>query len=198
MSAAWTRSISTPVQRMGEKDYYTLSTCESLLELLLPHTLPAFPRTAHKHWCVGGHTVLQDHPFNGATWLGGSWVVISRVISRVTILITHIRGLITPLITSHEPPSIHSQHPKPQGPNLLTLIPRRLETLGANTDDAGTLENDCGDHVATCGVCSPCGLGGAGGGVLGFRFWGPYGLERVFQNWCKLLRTIRRSATHAQ
>ena len=32
---------------------------------------------------------------------GGSWVVISRV----TILITHIRGLITPLITTCEPPS---------------------------------------------------------------------------------------------
>ena len=37
--------------------------------------------------------------------LGGSWVVISGVISRVTILIIHIRGLITPLITIHEPPS---------------------------------------------------------------------------------------------
>ena len=37
--------------------------------------------------------------------LGGSWVVISGHISRVTILITHIRGLITPLITTHEPPS---------------------------------------------------------------------------------------------
>ena len=37
--------------------------------------------------------------------LGGSWVVISRGISRVTILITHIRGLRTPLITTHEPPS---------------------------------------------------------------------------------------------
>ena len=37
--------------------------------------------------------------------LGGSWVVISRVISRVTIIITHTRGLITPLITTHEPPS---------------------------------------------------------------------------------------------
>ena len=33
--------------------------------------------------------------------LGGSW----RVISRVTILITHIRRLITPLITTHESPS---------------------------------------------------------------------------------------------
>ena len=37
--------------------------------------------------------------------LGGSWVVIGRVISRVTILIAHIRGLITPLITTPEPPS---------------------------------------------------------------------------------------------
>ena len=37
--------------------------------------------------------------------LGGSWVVVSRVISKVTILITHIRGLITLLITTHEPPS---------------------------------------------------------------------------------------------
>ena len=37
--------------------------------------------------------------------LGGSWVVINRVISRVTIVITHIRGLITPSITTHERPS---------------------------------------------------------------------------------------------
>ena len=37
--------------------------------------------------------------------LGGSWVVINRVISRVTMLVSHVRGLITPLITTHEPPS---------------------------------------------------------------------------------------------
>ena len=37
--------------------------------------------------------------------LGGSWVVISGVISRVTIVITQVRGPITPLITTHEPPS---------------------------------------------------------------------------------------------
>ena len=37
--------------------------------------------------------------------LGGSWVVISGVISRVTIVITHIRGRITPLLTTHAPPS---------------------------------------------------------------------------------------------
>ena len=41
--------------------------------------------------------------------LGGSWVVvISRAISRVTTAVTHIRGLRTPLITTHEPPSIDS------------------------------------------------------------------------------------------
>ena len=39
------------------------------------------------------------------TVLGGSWVVRSRVISRVTLTITHIRGLIAPLITTPEPPS---------------------------------------------------------------------------------------------
>ena len=40
--------------------------------------------------------------------LGGSWVVISEVISRATILIAHIRGLITlqiTILTIHEPPS---------------------------------------------------------------------------------------------
>ena len=37
--------------------------------------------------------------------LGGSWVVISGVISKVTILITLIRGLITLLISTHEPSS---------------------------------------------------------------------------------------------
>ena len=37
--------------------------------------------------------------------LGGSWIVINGLISRVTILISHIRGLITPPITTREPPS---------------------------------------------------------------------------------------------
>ena len=37
--------------------------------------------------------------------LGGSWVVVSRVMSRVTILIIHIGGLTTPLTNTHEPPS---------------------------------------------------------------------------------------------
>ena len=38
--------------------------------------------------------------------LGGPWEVISRVISRITMIRTYIRGLITPLITTHEPPSM--------------------------------------------------------------------------------------------
>ena len=42
--------------------------------------------------------------------LGGSWVLISRVISRVAILITHIRVRITPLITTPEPPSRSKKH----------------------------------------------------------------------------------------
>ena len=37
--------------------------------------------------------------------LGGSWVVISRVISRITMVVTYIRALLTPLVTTHEPPS---------------------------------------------------------------------------------------------
>ena len=41
----------------------------------------------------------------GLRLLGGSWEVRSGVISMVTIVITHIRGLKAPLITTHEPPS---------------------------------------------------------------------------------------------
>ena len=71
------------------------------------------------------------------TLLGGSWLVISRVNSRVTVVVTDTRGLIPPLITTHEPPSspehstpkskprnpeegfwdvLYSGHPKPLNP----------------------------------------------------------------------------------
>ena len=56
--------------------------------------------------------------------LGGSWVVISRVLSRVAILITHIRGLITPstrLLDSKASPGV--------GPWEATLPPE-LKGLG--------------------------------------------------------------------
>ena len=42
--------------------------------------------------------------------LGGSGVVVSRVISRVTILITHIKGPKTLLITTPESPSRGDQN----------------------------------------------------------------------------------------
>ena len=40
--------------------------------------------------------------------LGGSWVVTNGVIIRVATLISHIGGPTTPLITTHEPPSMPS------------------------------------------------------------------------------------------
>ena len=54
---------------------------------------------------IGPQTLqLRDHGLRQKV-LGGSWVVLSRVRSRVTILITSIRGRRTPLITAHEPPT---------------------------------------------------------------------------------------------
>ena len=52
--------------------------------------------------------------------LGGSWVVRSGVISRATIIMTYIRGLIAPLITTHEPPSRGQDFglSRSQGPGL--------------------------------------------------------------------------------
>ena len=47
---------------------------------------------------------MDFFPCENPTWRF-QWVVLSRLISRVTILVTHIRGLKTPLISTHEPPS---------------------------------------------------------------------------------------------
>ena len=60
--------------------------------------------------------------YEGCSLLGGSWVVISGVISRVTRLITHIRGLITLLITTHEPPSRALGVPTSTTTLLLSLL----------------------------------------------------------------------------
>ena len=57
--------------------------------------------------------------------LQGSWVVISGVISRVTIIITHKRGLITPLLAAREPPS--SRYPFLKG-TLATLARLSIKT----------------------------------------------------------------------
>ena len=50
--------------------------------------------------------------YRTARILGGSWVVRSGVISRVTVLITHIKGLITLHISTHEPPSRLNTRPR--------------------------------------------------------------------------------------
>ena len=68
------------------------------------------PSKKTRAWCILYFSFINSQVKNtlGPTpkpLLGGSWVVISGVISRVTMLITHIRGLINPFITTHEPPS---------------------------------------------------------------------------------------------
>ena len=45
-----------------------------------------------------------------------------RVISRITILITHIKGLIPPNITTHEPPSKGSIRVPLKGPSSLGWV----------------------------------------------------------------------------
>ena len=69
--------------------------------------------------------------------LGGSWVVISRVISPLIRAITAVTLLIAPLLTTHEPPSIagaRSREPlTPQENYGLTLavMGRFEDALGA-------------------------------------------------------------------
>ena len=67
--------------------------------------------------------------------LGGSWVVISGVISRVTIVVTHMRRLITPLITTHEPPSRVSGYLSSHSPAHVS--PSALKMRANHAQDAG-------------------------------------------------------------
>ena len=55
--------------------------------------------------CIRLYAVGTCYHVEHVNLLGGSWVVISGHISRITIVITYIGGLIIPLITTHEPPS---------------------------------------------------------------------------------------------
>ena len=67
-----------------------------------PRIQPLNPTT--RTLSPGNTEPQKDRPFSQAQ-LGGSWVVISGVISiGITINITDIRGLIPTLITTHEPP----------------------------------------------------------------------------------------------
>ena len=71
------------------------------------------------------------------TPLGGSWGVISGVISKVTIVITHIRGLITPLIATLEPPNSGSGRliAKDQFGRLLDFTAEALRAVQRRADD---------------------------------------------------------------
>ena len=98
--------------------------------------------------CFGG--VLAQRPQRkravGATevglgslgWvLGGSWVVISGVTSTVTIVITHLRGLMTPRITTHEPPSrvLGFGYLRDRQLKVLVLrigLPMRVQSIGCD------------------------------------------------------------------
>ena len=77
------------------------------------------------------------------TWVftalpGGSWVALSDVISSVTIIvITHIRGLITLLITAHEPPSICENNPSRL--SALVLLKTPTNNAVAKDESARTL-----------------------------------------------------------
>ena len=92
--------------------------------LSVPHTQKA---SASRTTCVAsglGPCKLQALVF----LLGGSWVGTSRV----TIVITYIRGLITPPITTHEPPSrvdalAFNFGSKALDPKLKLKQPRRKE-----------------------------------------------------------------------
>ena len=74
-------------------------------------------------WARAFSEALRDSRGNDGHLLGGSWVVISRVKSRVTILVTHIRGLITPRKTTHEPPSSFGGPPILCGLPLASRVP---------------------------------------------------------------------------
>ena len=69
-------------------------------------TLLSLEKFPHHVPPTQNETCTAALPASTQNLLGGSWVVISRVISRVTIRVTHIRGLITPLIATPEPPSM--------------------------------------------------------------------------------------------
>ena len=80
--------------------------------------------------------------------LGGSWVVLSAGISRVTKVITHIRGLITPLITTHEPPS-RDATTDPSMPRIRSDYLRR----SASSASGKTLFHPCSRKFHVAWIC---------------------------------------------
>ena len=78
-----------------------------------PHLLEKYPPGWNSCVLVSALTLKRL-----CRWaLGGSWVVISRVTSRVTILITQYGGLISPFRTAHEPPSKEAREARSRFPD---------------------------------------------------------------------------------
>ena len=70
------------------------------LELWAPSSKTPENVTCHVECNLQGREVSDE-----VNTLRGSWVVMTGGISRVPILTTQTRGLLTPLIATHEPPS---------------------------------------------------------------------------------------------
>ena len=59
----------------------------------------------HPLWFFNPSLLVFGKPAEFCSLLGGSWVVISGVIRPLIWVITIVTLLITPLVTTHEPPS---------------------------------------------------------------------------------------------
>ena len=70
----------------------------------------------------------------GYCLLGGSWVVISMVISPLTWVITIVTLLLTPRITTHEPPSSTTPCNGEQGQKRHSHIFAKHSTFGYTPD----------------------------------------------------------------
>ena len=84
--------------RASPRQYLQLPQSQTLIPNPTLGKTGEWPLGANRYRIMGVVTRVA------ARLLGGSWVVISEVMRKVTIVITHISGLITPLITLHEPP----------------------------------------------------------------------------------------------
>ena len=74
--------------------------------------------------------------------LEDSWVVISRVISRSTILTTHINGLIPVLVTTPTPKPLNLTPYRPCNPTLVARV-AGCKVLRAPSDTIGALIISC-------------------------------------------------------
>ena len=88
--------VPSPSLHASNQKFHSPTICPKFSNAVVVNSLGCFGGAEHTN---------ERRPEVGFFILGGSWLVISGVLSTVTILITHTKGLITPLITTHEPPS---------------------------------------------------------------------------------------------